>query len=190
MPHMQPSSVRGLLHPTRTALLVLDVQMRFARAIPEFDDVVTACSRLARVFRLLGLPVVATEQYPQGLGATVPTLLREFEHHEVPDKTVFSAWSCAAAREALRAGGTESVLVCGVETHVCVLQSAAEMLAAGLAVHVAVDAVASRRTSDRDLALARLRDLGAVPTSSEAAAFELVRDARHPQFKELQAMFV
>jgi nicotinamidase-related amidase len=185
-----PSSVPGLLDPRATALLVVDVQTRFAAAIPDFEGLAERCARLARTFRLLDLPIVTTEQYPAGLGATVPTLRRELEDAEIFSKTAFSSFGCEPARAELTRDHITSVLVCGLETHVCVSQGVHEMLAAGLRVHVARDAVASRRDSDRDTALERLRAAGAVITTSEAAAFELMRDATHPAFKQVQRLYL
>ena len=187
---MADASPPRLLDPRRSALLVVDVQTRFAPAIPEFEDLVSACVRLVQTFRLLDLPVVVTEQYPKGLGATVPRLRSELPEGAIPDKTAFSPYACVAARAALAEADTRSVVVCGLETHVCVSQGVHEMLAAGLRVHVAADAVASRRESDRATALRRFAAAGAVVTTSEAAAFELLRDARHPAFKDVQRLYL
>jgi len=180
----------GLLDPVHTALVVVDVQERFAPVMSEFDRLTTACERLAKVFHLLGLPVLATEQYPRGLGATVEPL-RGAIGAAIPDKTCFSAYGCGAIPDALRDANTRSVLVCGIETHVCINQTVHDLLAAGLETHVAVDAVLSRdgRETDREVALRRMERAGAVLTTSEAAAFELMRDAQHPQFKDVQKLF-
>jgi nicotinamidase-related amidase len=187
---MSGETIPGLLDPSTTALLVVDVQERFAPAIPGFEGLTASCVRLVRTFNHLELPVVATEQYPQGLGATVPELRDVIAAAQLPAKTTFSSFACEAARDALRAAGSTSVLVCGLETHVCVSQSVHEMLAAGLRVHVAADAVASRRESDRDVALRRMAAAGAVITTSEAAAFELMRDAKHPAFRKVQRLYI
>ncbi len=180
----------GLLHPQRTALVVVDVQERFAPTMSAFDRLTGACERLAKAFHLLGLPVLATEQYPRGLGATVEPL-RGAIGGAIPDKTCFSAFGCSAIPEALRAAETRSVLVCGIETHVCVSQTVHDLLAAGFETHVAVDAVLSRdgRETDREVALRRMERAGAVLTTSESASFELMRDAKHPQFKDVQKLF-
>lgn len=191
---MSDDTVPGLLSPTSSALLVVDVQTRFAPAIPGFEGLTASCVRLVEAFRHLALPVVATEQYPQGLGPTVPDLREALDQlpdaTEPPTKTTFSSYRCDGVRAALAAAGATSVLVCGLETHVCVSQSVHEMLAAGLHVHVATDAVASRRESDRDVALRRMAAAGAVITTSEAAAFELLRDAKHPAFRRVQRLFL
>ena len=180
----------NVLVPGETVLIVVDVQEKFRAAIPDFAGLAAACARLVRVFRILGLPVIATEQYPKGLGPTAPEVLEALAPPgPLPEKTSFSALGCAVAVEELRASGARVALVCGLEAHVCVSQTAHDLLARGLAVQVAADAVASRRPSDRMAGLHKMERSGAVLTSSEMAAFELLGDARNPRFKEVQAMF-
>jgi nicotinamidase-related amidase len=147
------------------------------------------CVRLVKAFRALDLPILVTEQYPKGLGSTVPELRAALAPGAIPEKTAFSSYGCAGLPEALRATGARCVLACGIETHVCVNQSVHDLLAAGYAVHVAADAVESRRASDREAGLRKMERSGAVLTSCEMAAFELLRDAKHPRFKEVQALF-
>lgn len=180
---------RDLLDPRATALLVVDVQERFRTVIAGFAAMASGCARLVRAFKILELPVLVTEQYPRGLGHTVPEVLEALGPEPIPEKTSFSSYGCAGVPERLRSAGARSVLVCGIETHVCVSQSVHDLLAAGYSVQVAADAVESRRPSDREIALRRLERAGAVLTSAEMAAFELMTDARHPRFREVQALF-
>ncbi|MBI4601111.1 MAG: hydrolase [Planctomycetes bacterium] len=182
-----------MLEPDATALLVIDVQERFRTAMAGFEAMAAGCARLARAFRALGLPVFATEQYPKGLGPTVPEVKDALRGGAldvpIPEKTAFSSCGCEGFLEGLRAARVRCVLVCGIEAHVCVSQTVHDLLAAGYRVHVAADAVESRRERDRELALRRMERAGAVLTTGESAAFELLRDARHPRFKEVQALF-
>lgn len=178
-----------LLDPRATALLVVDVQERFRSVIPEFGPMAAACACLVRAFRLLELPVFLTEQYPKGLGRTVPEVKAAVGEAEIPEKTAFSSFGCAGFPEKLSASGARVVLLCGIEAHVCVSQTAHDLLAAGYQVQVAVDAVQSRRASDREVAFRKMERAGAVLTTSELAAFELLVDAKHPKFKEVQALF-
>lgn len=187
---------QGLLPPRETALLVIDVQERFRAAIPDFPALAAACARLVRTFRILELPITITEQYPKGLGKTVPEILEALEGAaapaaggKIPEKTAFSAFRCAGIPERLREAGVRTVLACGIEGHVCVSQTVHDLLAAGYAVHAAVDAIGSRRPSDREAALRKMERSGAVLTTSEMAAFELLADAKHPKFKEVQALY-
>ena len=183
----------NVLDPAATALLVVDVQERFRDAIPEFDVMVAACVRLARTFRLLGLPIIVTEQYPKGLGHTVREIaeaLREGSSQQVVlEKTTFSSFGCEGVPEKLRELRSCSVLVSGIETHVCVNQTVHDLLHERYSVHVAADAVRSRHALDHASALRKMERSGAVLTTAEMAAFELMRDARHPRFKEVQALF-
>jgi len=182
-----------LLQPDETALLVVDVQERFRAAMEGFEPMLSRCVRLVRAFRALALPILVTEQYPKGLGPTVPELLEALGHggseQKIPEKTSFSSYGCDGLPERLRATQASSVLVCGIETHVCVNQSAQDLLEAGYRVQIAVDAVESRHAKDREVALRKLERAGVVLTTSEMAAFELLRDAKHPRFKEVQALF-
>ena len=150
---------------------------------------VEACRRLLRTFQVLNLPVCVTEQYPKGLGRTVPELLDLLDPGTILEKTSFSSCGCSGLRELLEAVGTSTVLLCGIETHVCVNQSAHDLLGAGYGVHLAVDAVGSRRILDREIALQKMSSSGVVLTTSEMAAFELLRDSKHLRFKEIQALF-
>ncbi len=180
---------RGLLDPVRSALLVIDVQERFAPAIEDFEQTAAGCARLAKTFGLLGLPVFATEQYPKGLGPTVEVVRAELAATP-PAKTCFSSLGCDEVREGLETSGARSIVVCGIEAHVCVNQTVHDLLTAGYEVHVAADAVDSRSGLDRDAALRRMERAGAVLTTVETAAFELLRDARHPSFKDVQRLFL
>ena len=186
---MKESEVTPLLDPGATGLMVIDVQERFRPAIPEFASMVAGCVRLVRTFRILGLPIFVTEQYPRGLGPTVPEIREALGEAAIPEKTVFSSFGCGGIPEALQAAGIRSVLVAGIETHVCVHQTVHDLLAAGYTVEVAADAVQSRHAADREIALKRMERSGAVLTATEMAAFELMRDARHPRFREVQALF-
>ena len=157
--------------------------------MPGFDEMVAACVRLVKTFRILELPILATEQYPKGLGKTVPVLAEALGEPEPEPKTGFSACGSETFSSRLVALRKEQALVCGIETHVCVSQTAHDLLQRGLSVHVAVDAVGSRDTMDRDVALRKMEGSGAVLTTSEAAAFELLVDAKHPRFKSVQALY-
>jgi nicotinamidase-related amidase len=183
-----------ILEPESVALIVVDVQERFRQAMPGFEEMAAGCVRLVRTFRLLGLPVLATEQYPKGLGRTVAEVQEALAGPggtatPIPEKTAFSSCGCGQVVESLGRWAPRHVVVCGIEAHVCVSQTVHDLLRAGHAVHVAVDAVESRRARDRDAALRKMERSGALPTTSEMAAFELLRDARHPRFKDVQALY-
>lgn len=186
---MKASRSPRLLHSSGAGLLVVDVQERFRPAIQGFDQMVSGCLQLIRSFRIIGLPIWVTEQYPRGLGSTVSELESSLENVPVLEKTSFSSYGCPDLVTRMSEARVSQLLVCGIETHVCVSQTVHDLLAAGFRVHVATDAVASRKTSDREAALHKMEASGAILTTVEMAIFELLSDSRHPHFKEVQALF-
>ncbi len=166
-----------------SALLVVDVQEKLIPAIIAAVRIVWNVRRLIEGAKLLGLPAVATEQYPQGLGPTVPELASLLKSR--PAKLSFSCRELPALFADLRQRNIEKLLVCGIETHVCVQQSVLDLLADGWRVHVAVDAVGSRRDLDHQTALRRMESSGAVLTTTEAALFEWCQTAGTPEFKQI-----
>jgi nicotinamidase-related amidase len=178
-------------HPTRmapadTALLVIDVQERLMTKIPGAQALTRNIAFLIDAARLLGLPVLATEQYPKGLGATVPELASRLP--ERPDKLAFSCCALASVPESLHRQARPKVLLAGIEAHVCVLQTALDLLALDFRVYLPADAVASRYAIDQEMALRRLEQAGAIVTTSETAVFEWVGSSSHPQFKAISAL--
>lgn len=168
----------------RAALVVVDVQEGF-RSYACFAPVAAACGRLVEGARILGVPIVATEQYPKGLKRTAPEVGLPAEVTPV-EKTVFSA--CRA--DGFDLGGRDQVLLCGIEAHVCVAQTALDLLDRGVAVQVVADAVGSRHDADREIALHRLDRAGAVLTTVEAALLELCERAGTPEFKAVQKVIL
>ncbi|OSX70615.1 hypothetical protein BU14_0711s0012 [Porphyra umbilicalis] len=178
------SKVPPPLTADTTYLFICDVQERFRRAIPHFPSVVFAASYLFDAAALLSIPTLITEQYPKALGHTVEELPLPAPGATVVEKTAFSMLAPPPTLAALAAApARRSVVLVGIEAHICIAQTAAGLLRRGYAVHVVVDGVASQRDADRGVALARLRDAGAVVTTAEAVLFELLGDKGHPQFK-------
>jgi len=168
----------------RAALVVVDVQEAFRPAVQDFERVAAETARLIQGARVLGLPVVATEQYPKGLGRTVPEVAEHLAGVEPIEKVCFSA----AAADGFDLGGRDQALVCGIEAHVCVSQTAHDLLERGVEVHVARDAVTSRTTENREVGLHKMETAGAVLTSVETALFELVGAAGTDEFKQVQRL--
>jgi len=168
----------------RTALVVIDVQEAFAKAVERFDDVVTRTAILVRGAKVLGLPVLVTEQYPRGLGDTVEPIREALEDVERLPKTVFSA----VRADGFDLQGRDQALVCGIETHVCVNQTVHDLLGGGVEAHVAVDAVGSRTAANRELGLRKMEKSGAILTSVETALFELLGEAGTDEFKTIQKL--
>jgi nicotinamidase-related amidase len=171
----------SLLERGRAALVVVDVQEGF-RPYASFAQVAAGAAKLVQAARILGLRALVSEQYPKGLGHTAPEVGLEQEPRI--EKSVFSA----VRAEGFDLGGAEQALVCGIETHVCVSQTAHDLLADGIEVHVPADAVGSRHQLDYERGLERLDRAGAVVTTVEAALCELLERAGTPEFKAVQAL--
>lgn len=169
-----------------TALLVVDVQAKLLPLIPGHERLVWNIRRLIDGAKILGVPVAATEQYPQGLGGTAPELAQRLG--TIPSKTAFSCGECGGIFTAWRDKGIWKILVCGIETHVCVGQTAHDLLGEGFRVYVAVDAVAARGQLDHDIALRRMDSSGATLTTTEAALFEWCGQAGAPEFKQISQL--
>ena len=168
-------------------LLVIDIQERLAAAMGERERVVANAGHLIAAAKLLGVPVVATEQYPKGLGPTVPDLLAALAPAPAIVKMTFDCCGEPTFAPALEQTGRSTVIVCGMEAHVCVLQTVLGLLGNGLNVHVAADAVCSRNPENARIALELQRDAGAVITCTETVLFQLLGRAGSPEFKEIQA---
>ena len=178
-------------HPTRmapeeTAVLVVDVQERLMPIIVGAEAIVRNIGFVLDAAPLAGVLVVATEQYPKGLGPTVPELAKRLPDR--PDKLTFSSCGVPDLVESLRRKRRSRVLLVGIEAHVCILNTALDLLAEGFRVYLAVDAVGSRYAIDRDTALQRLQQAGVILTTVETAVFEWTGGAAHPQFKKLSAL--
>jgi nicotinamidase-related amidase len=178
-------------HPTHliaheAALLVIDVQEKLMVKIPGAERLVRNSAFLIDGARLLDVPVAATEQYPKGLGPTVPELAQRLP--ERPDKVAFSSCAIPSVSDGFRRQGRTRIVLLGIETHVCVLNTALDLLAADFLVYLAVDALASRFTVDHETALRRLERAGAVLTTVETALFEMTGGAGHPRFKQVSAL--
>lgn len=169
-----------------TGVLVIDIQERLVGAIAGGSRVVWNVRRLLDGARLLGMPAVGTEQYPRGLGPTVAPLAERLG--PLPEKLTFSCGGCPAIFAGLEESGRCKLLVCGIETHVCVQQTVFDLLALGWRVYVAVDAVGSRFEIDYRTALGRMESAGATLTTTEAALFEWCQRAGTPEFKQISQL--
>ena len=169
-----------------TGLLDVDVQEKLIGSVAEHRRVVWNVRRLIDGAKALGMDVAATEQYPQGLGPTVPELAKRLG--PTPSKLTFSCGGCPAIFERLESRGRHKLLVCGIEAHVCVQQTVFDLLADGWRVYVAVDAVGSRFEVDYRTALGRMDSAGATLTTTEAALFEWCQTAGTAEFKEISRL--
>lgn len=172
-----------LMNRGDTALLVVDMQEKLVRLLPRHEALVWNVGRLIDGAKILGLPVLATEQYPKGLGPTSPELTARLG--KIPAKLAFSCGECGELFEELGQKGIHRILVCGIEAHVCVQQTVHDLLAAGFRVYLAADAVGARGWLDCETALQRMNSAGATITTVEAALFEWCDVAGTPEFKQI-----
>ncbi len=179
----------NLLAAGSTALVVIDIQEAFRNAIPEFPVVASRASVAVRGFQILGVPVIVTEQYPKGLGRTAEEIqLVLADDSTVFEKTAFSSYGSAPFVKLLKKAEAKQIVLCGLETHVCVNQTAHDLLDGGFQVHLLMDCVCSRFEHDKQGGISKMLASGALASSVEMAFFELMRDATHEKFKEIQAL--
>jgi len=188
----------SILDPNRSTLVVIDLQGKLVHMVHRPAMVLEVSRRLMRLAELFAVPVVLTEQYPKGIGPTDPTVKEVFDGLSTPtfflDKTSFGCCGdpgfgdlLARARPGL-APDRSQIVVAGIETHVCVMQTVLELLAAGHEVHVCWDAVSGRGEEYRRHALDRMAAAGATITNHESVAFEWARDKNHPSFKAVSSL--
>lgn len=172
------------LTPENSLLAIIDVQERLLPVIPDREQIVFNVRRLLLAAQAVGVPKIVTEQYPQGLGRTVQELSQHIsEGTAVMPKKSFSIYDDERIRIEIDHHGRNQIILCGVETHVCVQQSAFDLCRAGHEVYIAADAVGSRFDYDHTTALRRLEISDIVLTTTESLLFEWCRTAEHPQFK-------
>ena len=180
------STASRLLQPQRTALLVIDLQQKLLPAIHEKERVLRSSLLLLRLAEALELPVVLTTQYAKGLGATVPEVVALRPDLVPLDKVSFSCFGDEGFRDRMGSlEGRDQLVVCGIESHICVAQTVLGALADGRQVHVASDAVGSRTEANRQVGLQRMAQAGACVSSAEAVIYELLGRSDVPAFKAM-----
>ena len=175
-----------MMNAVDSALLVVDAQVKLLEVIPQRARIVWNIRRLLDAAAALNVSVGATEQYPDKLSPTVPELLERIG--SAPSKKSFSACVCAEIFERWRADGRYRILICGIETHVCILQTTLDLVAAGFEIYVAVDAVGARFDIDHTTALKRMASAGVTLTTTETAMFEWCRTSDRAEFKKISAL--
>lgn len=168
-----------------TQAILIDVQERLTPVINNHEEIVNNIKTLIQGLKLLDIPLIANEQYPKGLGHTIPALKEVLGDTPIFEKVVFSSCDDEAALGAICANNRNHVIVFGVETHVCVLQTVMDLLDKGFMPVVVADAVSSRAAQNKAIALERMKHAGAIIASTEMVLFELCRSAKNPVFKEI-----
>ena len=180
-----------LIDATKSFLLLIDMQERLLPAMADAAAIERRCSILLKAAKALDVPVTVSEQYPKGLGPIVPSLKDEIGNAPVFEKLAFSCWRDDVMKQHLighHEAGRPQVIVAGIESHVCVLQTAIDLAQAGFAVFAVADAMASRAASSVTLAHDRMRQEGVAVINTEMAVFELLGQAGTAEFKALSAL--
>lgn len=175
-----------MLTTDNTTLLVIDMQGRLAQVMHNKEQLFANVERIIRGAKVLNLPIIWTEQVPEKLGATIQPIAELMQ--DVAQPIAKSSFSCCGETSfgpQLTATGRRQILMAGIETHVCVYQTALDLLDQGYHVELVTDAVSSRTEENRQLGIERIKEAGATLTSTEMALFELLRAAKGPQFKEI-----
>ena len=173
-----------MLNVEDTALLVIDIQGKLAQMAHEKETLFDNVKRMIKAAGVLDIPVILTEQNPAGLGPTVPEIAELIDAKPI-SKFSFSCCSDESFMQALKALGREQILLAGIETHVCVYQTAADLVRLGYEAHVLVDAVSSRKREYKEIGIQKIRDCGGVVTCVETALFELLKIAEGDKFRQI-----
>lgn len=179
-----------LIKVEQALLLLVDVQEKLTPLVQEAEGLVEHCQRVLEIADLLSIPIVVFEQYPAGLGETVPPLQFFKKNYPCVSKTTFSCVAEAEGLARIQKSKCKQVILVGIEAHVCVLQTAVGLREMGYDVFVVIDAVASRRLEEKQLALQRMQSIGVTLISQEMFIFECLRDAKHEKFKEISKKYL
>jgi hydrolase, isochorismatase family len=175
------------LRTDNTACLIVDIQERLTPALHEAERFTAACTLLIQGLHALGIPMMATEQYPQGLGTTLPEIKSLLPDTPFVEKTRFSA-VLPETEDFIRRHNAQNIVLIGAETHICMLQTALDLRAQGLNVYIPAECAASRNPANKSNGLEQMRAAGATIGNSESLLFALLRDAKHPAFKTISKL--
>lgn len=179
-----------MIEKDKSALILIDVQEKLLPGVFDNEKLVSSCKWLLEVAQLMEIPVIASEQYPQGVGPTVDTLRSLLPDEDVIGKTHFScadAPECSARIDAL---DREQIVLCGMEAHVCVMQTALRLKEQGKQVYVVSDAISARNPADTEAAIERMREEGIKMVTREMVGFEWIGRSDAPQFKSFSMNFL
>ncbi len=174
-----------MISPAAAVSVIVDIQGNLAQAMFEKENLFANAIKLIKGFKILNIPLVVTEQIPQKLGKTIPEIAAELNGIDPIAKESFSCWNEITFREQLQALGHRDVVLLGIETHVCVYQTALDLISHGYKVHLVADAVSSRTPENRRIGIEAMKSAGSNITSTEMVLFELLRTAADPKAKEL-----
>ncbi len=179
----------NLLEQQKACLLIVDVQERFREHIENFELMTKNIVILIKVANRLGLPVILSEQYPEGLGPTIKEFLLVLENHKTFAKTAFSCCQAESFVKHLEELRRPQILATGIESHVCMNQTVHDLLARGYQTHIIADAISSRKNVNKKIGIKKMLDSGAIISSTEMATFELLETSSANDFKYIQSLF-
>ena len=166
-------------------LIVIDIQGNLFEAMQGKEDLLTNASKVIKGAKIFSLPIIVTEQIPEKLGQTLPILSQELAGSATISKECFSCWGNSQFKEKLESFGRREVIIIGIECHVCVYQTAMDLIKHDFDVHVVTDAVSSRTKENSDIGIEAMKNSGAHLTSTEMLLFELLGSANNAKFKEI-----
>jgi nicotinamidase-related amidase len=174
-----------MLSRSSAILVVVDIQGNLFQAMQDKENLLAQAIKIIKGANVFNLPIIVTEQTPAKLGQTVEQIMQELKGSEVIGKETFSSWADNNFREKMESYGRQKVVLIGIESHVCIYQTAIDLIQNGYSVHVVTDAVSSRTRENSDVGLAAMKAAGAHMTSAEMVLFELLRTAGDAKFKEI-----
>lgn len=176
---------KTILQKEKTGLLIIDIQEKISAVTKYREAVIENTVKLIKGFKVLNLPIIVTEQYRKGIGPTEKKILDQLTDIEITEKNTFSCCGDDPFQQRIKGSNIKQVVVCGIETHVCVMQTCLDLLAQGYSVYLVRDAVSSRKKIDHKTAIDRMRSEGVTITTAESVLFELLVEAKTMQFKEI-----
>lgn len=179
------ANLNTILDRSQTGVILVDVQGKLAHQVDGSESMLNNCERLVQGANILGLPIVWLEQTPYKLGATVTQISQHLTDCEPIPKHTFNACLQPEVMRAIEAAQCRQWLICGIETHICVYQTAQHLAGSGFDIQLVTDAVASRSDANKQLAIQKLTNAGVLLTSVEMALYELMQDCRIPEFKRI-----
>ena len=176
---------KNILARNNTALIVVDIQEKFLPVIKNLDEVIENTIKLIKSFQIMKIPIIVTEQYSKGLGKTVEKIRKELKDYKPIEKITFNCFDNTNFSNILKNKKIKNLVICGIESHVCVTQTLLAALSGGYTVYLVKDAVSSRKESDYRIAIERAKQEGAFVTSIEMIVFQLLKKAGTREFKEV-----
>jgi isochorismate hydrolase len=169
-------------------LLIVDVQGKLARIVDQSEAVIKQIGIMIQACRILEVPIVWAEQLPEKLGTTVPELAEKLDGIQPAIKSAFGCCDDDVIDGLIRESRRSQIILCGIEAHVCVWQTAASLISQGYSVHLICDAISSRSPANREIAIQRIAAAGGLLSNAEMALFELMKDAKHPKFRDVSKL--